>query len=139
VFDIVFVIVVVFTLLQGPTLPWAARRLRVTAPAEPLEIIVDAAPLEELHADLLQAQIPEGSRLHGVEVFELRLPAQANISLIVRDGEGLVPGPNTVLRTGDRLLIVVPASVRERTERRLRAVSRAGKLAGWFGEHGQTS
>ena len=129
VFDIVFVIVVVFTLLQGPTLPWAARRLGVTAPAEPLEIIVDAAPLEELHADLLQAQIPEGSQLHGVEVFELRLPAQANISLIVRDGEGLVPGPNTVLRTGDRLLIVVPASVRERTERRLRAVSRAGKLA----------
>ena len=138
VFDIVFVIVVVFTLLQGPTLPWASRRLRVTAPAEPLEIIVDAAPLEELHADLLQAQIPEDSRLHGVEVFELRLPAQANISLIVRDGQGLVPGPNTVLRTGDRLLIVVPASVREVTERRLRAVSRAGKLAGWFGEHGQT-
>jgi NhaP-type Na+/H+ and K+/H+ antiporter len=138
VFDIVFVIVVVFTLVQGPTLPWAARRLGVTAPAEPLEIIVDAAPLEELHADLLQAQIPEDSRLHGVEVFELRLPAQANISLIVRDGHGLVPGPDTVLRTGDRLLIVVPASVREVTERRLRAVSRAGKLAGWFGEHGQT-
>jgi len=26
--------------------------------------------------------------------------------------------------------------VRDRTERRLRAVSRAGRLAGWFGEHG---
>ena len=136
-FDQVFVIVVVFTLLQGPTLPWAARRLRVTAPAEPLEIVVEAAPLEELHADLLQAQVPDGSRLHGVEVFELRLPAQANLALIVRDGHGIVPGPTTVLRTGDRLLIVVPASVREQTERRLRAVSRAGKLAGWFGEHGQ--
>ncbi len=135
-FDIVFVIVVVFTLLQGPTLPLAARRLNVTSPAEPLEIIVEAAPLEELHADLLQAQIPDGSRLHGVEVFELRLPVQANISLIVRDGHGIVPGPTTVLLTGDRLLIVVPAAVREGTERRLRAVSRAGKLAGWFGEHG---
>lgn len=136
-FDIVFIIVVVFTLLQGPTLPWVARGLRVTAPAEPLEIIVDAAPLDELHADLLQARIPEGSRLQGVEVFELRLPAQANLALIVRDGQGVVPGPTTVLRTGDRLLIVVPAAVRERTERRLRAVSRAGKLAGWFGEHGR--
>ena len=135
-FDQVFVIVVVFTLLQGPTLPWAARWLKVTAPAEPLEIIVDAAPLEELHADLLQAQVPDGSRLQGVEVFELRLPAQASLALIVRDGHGIVPGPTTVLRTGDRLLIVVPAAVREQTERRLRAVSRAGKLAGWFGEHG---
>jgi cell volume regulation protein A len=135
-FDIVFVIVVVFTLLQGPTLPLAARQLELASPAEPLEITVEAAPLEELHADLLQAQIPPGSRLHGVEVFELRLPAQANISLIVRDGQGIVPGPTTVLLSGDRLLIVVPAAVRERTERRLRAVSRAGKLAGWFGEHG---
>jgi potassium/hydrogen antiporter len=136
-FDQVFVIVVVFTLVQGPTLPRAAQRLRVTAPAEPLEIIVDAAPLEELHADLLQAQVPDGSRLHGVEVFELRLPTQANLALIVRDGHGIVPGQTTVLRTGDRLLIVVPAAVREQTERRLRAVSRAGKLAGWFGEHGR--
>lgn len=136
-FDIVFVIVVVFTMLQGPTLPFAARRLNVTNPAEPLEITVEAAPLEELHAELLQAQIPEASRLHGVEVFELRLPTQANISLIVRDGHGIVPSPTTVLLAGDRLLIVVPAAVRERTERRLRAVSRAGKLAGWFGEHGR--
>ena len=29
-FDLVFVVVVVFTLLQGPTLPWVARRLKVT-------------------------------------------------------------------------------------------------------------
>jgi cell volume regulation protein A len=137
IFDQVFVIVVVFTLLQGPTLPLAARWLKITAPAEPLEIVVETAPLEELNAELLQAQVPDGSHLHGVEVFELRLPTQANLALIVRDGQGLVPGPTTVLRTGDRLLIVVPAAVRERTERRLRAVSRAGKLAGWFGEHGR--
>ena len=137
IFDQVFVIVVVFTMLQGPTLPWAARRLKITAPAEPLEIVVETAPLEELHAELLQAQVPDGSGLHGVEVFELRLPAQANLALIVRDGQGLVPGPTTRLHTGDRLLIVVPAAVRERSERRLRAVSRAGKLAGWFGEHGR--
>ena len=135
-FDIVFIIVVINTLAQGPTLPWAARRLKVTAPAEPLDVDVEAAPLEVLHADLLQAQIPTGSRLHGVEIFELRLPAQANIALIVRDGKGFVPSPTTTLRTGDRLLIVAAAAVREQTERRLRAVGRAGKLAGWFGEHG---
>ncbi len=135
-FDIVFIVVVINTLAQGPTLPWAARRLKVTAPAEPLDVDVETAPLEALHADLLQAQIPPGSRLHGVEIFELRLPAQANIALIVRDEKGFVPAPTTRLQTGDRLLIVASAAVREQTERRLRAVSRAGKLAGWFGEHG---
>ena len=135
-FDIVFIVVVINVLLQGPTLPWAARRLGVMAPAEPLDVDVEAAPLEALHADLLQTQIPSGSRLHGVEIFELRLPAQANVALIVRDGKGFVPGPTTTLLSGDRLLIVAAAEVREQVERRLRAVSRAGKLAGWFGEHG---
>ena len=135
-FDIVFLVVIAFTVVQGPTLPWVARRLGVAAPAEPLEIAVEAAPLEELHADLLQAAIPDGSRLHGVEVHEIRLPSTANLALIVRDGVGLVPGPTTVLQAGDRLLIVCPAAVRLQVERRLRAVSRAGKLAGWFGEKG---
>jgi NhaP-type Na+/H+ and K+/H+ antiporter len=135
-FDLVFVVVVVFTLLQGPTLPWLARRLGVIAAAEPRDIGVEAAPLEALHADLLQTEIPPGSRLHGVEIQELRLPAEANVALIIRDGHGFVPGPETALRAGDRLLIVAAAGVRERTERRLRAVSRAGRLAGWFGEHG---
>jgi cell volume regulation protein A len=41
-----------------------------------------------------------------------------------------------MLLSGDRLLIVASATVRDQTERRLRAVGRAGKLAGWFGEHG---
>jgi cell volume regulation protein A len=135
-FDLVFVLVVVFTLLQGPALPWAARWLRVITPAEPLPIDIEAAPLEALHADLLQARIPPGSRLHGVEISELRLPAGANMALIVRDGRGFVPVPATTLQAGDRLLIVATAQARDQAERRLRAVSRAGRLAGWFGEHG---
>lgn len=136
-FDLVFVVVGVFALLQGPALPWAARRLRLVTPAEPLDVNAEAAPLEALHADLLQAEIPEGSRLHGVEIFELRLPAEANLALIVRGGRGFVPGPATTLQAGDRLLIVASTAVRDETERRLRAVGRAGKLAGWFGEHGR--
>jgi cell volume regulation protein A len=71
-----------------------------------------------------------------VEIFELRLPAQANVALIVRGGTGFVPGPTTTLLSGDRLLIVASSEVREQAERRLRAVGRAGKLAGWFGERG---
>jgi hypothetical protein len=71
-----------------------------------------------------------------VEIFELRLPAQVNLALIVRGGRSFVPAPTTVLQAGDRPLIVTPATARQQTERRLRAVSRAGKLAGWFGEHG---
>jgi cell volume regulation protein A len=135
-FDLVFLIVGVFTLVQGPTLPAVAKRLRVFAATEASRLDIESAPLEDLHADVLQLEIPEGSRLHGVELFELRLPQGASLSLVVRHGQGFVPDRTTRLQEGDRLLIVVAAPARKETERRLRAVSRAGKLAGWFGERG---
>jgi cell volume regulation protein A len=133
----VFVIVVVFTLLQGPTLPWLARALRVTVVGRAREIDVEAAPLEELHAELLDVRIPSDSRLDGVEIFELRLPAGAAITLVVRAGKSFVPGPSTRLQAGDGLLVVTTGDVRAATEARLRAVSRRGKLAGWYGERGE--
>lgn len=133
----VFVIVVVFTMLQGPTLPAFARLLRVTVRGEARELDVEAAALEELHAELLDIKIPADSRLNGVEIFELRLPAGASITLIVRDGASFVPGRHDELRAGDELLVVTTAPARRATERRLRAVSRRGKLAGWYGERGE--
>ncbi len=133
----VFVVVLVFTLLQGPTLPWVARRLRVTVTERTRDIDVEAAPLEELHADLLEIRIPPDSRLDGVEIFELRLPPGALITLVVRDGTSFVPEPSTRLLAGDELLVVTTSAARTTAERRLRAISRRGKLAGWYGETGE--
>ncbi|MGC4811870.1 potassium/proton antiporter [Micromonospora sp. DT228] len=135
-FDVVFVLVVIFTLVQTSTLGPFARRLRVTAPAEATEIHLETAPLERMRADLLQLEVPPGSRLAGVHVDELRLPLGASVTLVLRDGVGFVPSPGTRLKTGDSLLIVATAGVRDAAERRLRAVSRRGRLARWFGEYG---
>jgi NhaP-type Na+/H+ and K+/H+ antiporter len=132
----VFIIVLVFTLLQGPTLPWLGRALRLTVAEGSREIDVEAAPLEELHAELLDIRIPEESRLDGVEIFELRLPPGAVITLVVRDGRSFVPEPSTRLLAGDKLLLVATSDARAPAERRLRAISRRGKLAGWYGERG---
>ncbi|MFI9597082.1 potassium/proton antiporter [Nonomuraea sp. NPDC052265] len=136
IFNQVFVIVIVFTLLQGPTLPYAARLLGVSAPGEAHDLEVESAPLEELKADLLQVKVPIGSLLHGVEIFELRLPAGAAVTLVVRDGKSFVPDNSTRVRADDQLLLVTTAACRDQVERRLRAVSRSGKLAGWYGERG---
>jgi cell volume regulation protein A len=131
-FDIVFVLVVIYTLVTGPTLPWVARRLGVIRPDEPRDLDVEAAPLERIAADLLQVTITPRSLLHGVEVNELRLPPGASVSLIVRDGKTLVPDVRTVLRHGDDLLVVTPRRMRDKTEDRLREVSRGGRLAQWL-------
>ncbi len=136
-FDAVFVLVIIFTLLQASTLGPAARLLGVTAPGEAAEVHVETAPLERMNADLLQMDVAEGSRLAGVHIDELRLPKGASVTLVVRDGDGFVPSPDTRLRIGDALLIVATAAVRDLTEHRMRAVSRRGRLARWFGEEGR--
>jgi cell volume regulation protein A len=133
IFDLVFVLVVVFTIVQGPTLPWVARRLGVTEEYQTVDLAVEATPLEELGAEVLQVTVGETSRLHGVEIFELRLPEGSNVTLVVRGGEAFVPASSTVLRRGDQLLIVTTAASRRGAERRVRAVSRGGRLAGWTG------
>lgn len=131
IFDLVFVLVLVFTLVQAPTLPWVARRLKVTEAYQAVSLEVELVPLEELDADLLQVSVGAGSKIAGVEVGELRLPVGANVTLIIRDKAGFVPTPATPVRTGDELIIVTTTKARDEAERRVRAVSEGGRLAGW--------
>jgi cell volume regulation protein A len=86
---------------------------------------------------MLQVFVPSESRLAGVEIGELRLPHGVSVSLVIRDQLAFVPERRTVLRARDVVLVVAPSPLRERTVRRFRAVSRAGRLAGWFGERGR--
>ncbi|MBL3667545.1 potassium/proton antiporter [Streptomyces sp. M2CJ-2] len=136
-FNIVFVLVVVYTLVQGPTLPWLAGKLRLGAGAEAADLGIESAPLERLRGHLLSVDIPEESKMHGVEVAELRLPKGAAVTLVVRGGTSFVPLPTTMLRHGDELLVVATDPVRDAAERRLRAVGQGGKLAGWLGTDGE--
>lgn len=133
IFNIVFVLVVVYTLVQGPTLPWLAGKLRLGEGTEAADLGIESAPLERLRGHLLSVAIPAGSKMHGVEVGELRLPTGAAVTLVVRDGTSFVPQPATVLRRGDELLVVATDPVRDAAEQRLRAVGQGGKLAGWLG------
>lgn len=132
-FDVVFVLVVIDTVLTAPTLPMVARLFRVvTLRSEPRGLEVEAAPLDRVDADLLQVSITEGSRMHGVEVGELRLPLGASVSLVIRGDQSIVPEARFALHQGDDLLVVTPRKARKATEERLRAVSRGGRLAHWL-------
>jgi cell volume regulation protein A len=131
-FDLVFVLVVIDTLVTAPSLPWVAKRLQVARRSEPRGLDIEAAPLERIAADLLQITIAPTSKMHGVEVGELRLPAGSSVSMIIRDGETLVPERRTVLKHGDDLLVVTPRKQRVKTEERLRQVSARGRLAQWL-------
>lgn len=135
--NIVFILVVVFTLIQGPGLSLLAHRIGLISGEATREIQVEAAPLDVLEAELLTMTVSPLSRLHNVSVLELRLPDPAVITLIIRKGRTFVPQPHTRIQAGDELLIVTTPKTRASAERRLRAVSRRGKLAYWFDEYGE--
>jgi potassium/hydrogen antiporter len=135
--NIVFVLVVVFTLVQGPSLRPIAHRMGLIPRDATREIQVESAPLDVLEAELLTMTVLAPSRLHNVSVLELRLPDPSVITLIIRDGHTFVPQPDTRIEIGDELLIVTTTKTRTAAERRLRAVSRRGKLAYWFDEYGE--
>ena len=139
IFDVTFLLVVVFTLLQGPTLPWLSKRLGVVETTSTHELTIENAPFEDLRATMLTFDIPVGSRLSGVEIAELRFPSDVVVALVLRSGKSFAPRGDTRLRTGDHLLLVAPVPHRAEVERRLRAVNRAGRLAAWYGERGLES
>lgn len=131
VFDATLILVVLLTLVQTPLLPWAGRKLGVVQSGQVDELEVEAAPLDTMHASLLGVDVAPGSKIAGLYLSDLRLPAGASMSLVVRGGEGFVPNVNTRFRPGDRLMIVATSDARSRTEHRLRVVSRRGRLAEW--------
>ncbi|NEE24236.1 potassium/proton antiporter, partial [Streptomyces sp. SID7982] len=121
-------------------LPWVANKLNIAEdPADADDLGIESAPLERLRGHLLSVAVPAKSKMHGVEVGELRLPAGAAVTLVVRENQSFVPSPATVLRRGDELLVVATDPVRDRAEERLRAVAEGGKLAGWLGTGGSAA
>jgi len=132
IFNVTLAVVVVSVLLQGPTLPWVARRLGLQTPVASTDLEIEVAPLGRLGLNLVATSIEPGSRLHGVSVDELRFPAPAQVSLIIRGGSAFVPHPAEQLRRGDDVVVLSPDNLREAVDARLRDVSRWGRLAGWL-------
>jgi cell volume regulation protein A len=103
IFDIVFFVVVTSVTLQGATLPYVARLLKVVETDEPLP----AAPRV--------VRIQVGPRVDGRMLADVGLPAGALVTVIHRGDEVLVPQGSTTFATGD-VAHVLTADV-EGTER----------------------
>lgn len=91
--NIVFILVVVYTVVQGPSLGLFAHWLRLIPRDTTREIQVEAAPLDVLEAELLTMTVQPESKLHNVSVLELRLPDPSVITLIIRKGTPLCRSP----------------------------------------------
>ena len=132
-FNITFIAVVFLTLINGPTLPWAAKALGLAG--EAYEVDIEVAPLDEADADMMTVSVSDQSKLHGVTVAELGLPPNAQVSLIIRGERMFTPHGRDLIQAGDQLLMVTPTAVRDQIEERMKLIDRGGRLAGWLRRH----
>jgi cell volume regulation protein A len=111
IFNAVFFVVVVSTLVQGTTLERVASRLGLMTPGP----AIVAAPLEVDalgSLELVDFAVATDHAIAGAAVRELGLPRSALIAVVARKGETIPPRGSTVIQPGDRLFVLAPRAQR---------------------------
>jgi len=124
IFNIVFFIVLTSALFQGSTIPLVARWLKVDAPLpEKARYPIECDSTENLKCNLVEIEIPDDSAVMNKQLVDIGIPEGVLIVLVNRSGELFIPGGNTVLMRGDKLLVLSDESalpiLREILEKKL--------------------
>jgi potassium/hydrogen antiporter len=107
IFNLVFCIVLVSVLIQGTTLSFMAKILKLNSDKK--MIIKHKSETEELEYfedQMLELTIPENSRFADKKIHEFRMPEGALITLIKRDREYIHPTGQTKVHSDDKLIIM---------------------------------
>lgn len=122
IFNIVFFVVLVTTVLQGSTFEALAHRLGVTTtePAIPPPL-ADTAAIRRLGGEILSFPVRQSDAIVGIAVRELGLPRDAVVNVIVRDDQAIPPRGSTRVLVGDQLHVLY----REEASTQLMALANA--------------
>ncbi len=107
VFNLVFFIVITSVLIQGTTIHFLADWLGVKEPGtdeHKTQLDFELPPQSE--REMTEFEIKEGSELGGKQVVELGLPRDSLIMLITRGTGTIVPNGATIIKEGDKLLVL---------------------------------
>jgi trk system potassium uptake protein TrkA len=75
--------------------------------------LVHLLDLPEERLEIIELELGKDSRVAGQRVGELEMPEGSLLISVLRDGEGFVPGPETVLEAGDEVLAVLDPGLEE--------------------------
>ena len=109
IFDVVFFVVVINTLMPGTIVAWLARRLGVVGKATPepaTTIIVESS--EPVRGSLRSYFVDNALPVCGVPIAEIPFPDGVAITMIVHGAALLVADGQTRLRAGDHVYVLAP-------------------------------
>jgi cell volume regulation protein A len=124
IFDVVFFVVLVSAVLQGWSLPWVARRLKLDSPPrqEP-PVTLEISSLHDVEGDIVDYYVDTDTRAAGRLVKELALPEEVVVALIVRDRQIKLPKGRSKIEIGDHVIVVLHPNVRPMVDRVFAKVS----------------
>jgi potassium/hydrogen antiporter len=105
IFNVVFFVVLTSTLLQGTTTVPIVRRLGLEATAPAWQSIVEALPLDLPDINLAELVVTDGLAITDVSLRERPPPRGALVIAVLREGRSVQPSGETVIRSGDTLLL----------------------------------
>ncbi|MEO7042182.1 MAG: potassium/proton antiporter [Gemmatimonadaceae bacterium] len=107
IFDVVFFIIVVNTLMPGTIVAWLARKfgvIGVTPPPAAATILVESN--EPMRSSLRSYFIDRALPVSGIALSEIPFPDGAAVTMIVRGSSLLVADGDTVLTPGDHVYVL---------------------------------
>src|SRR4051794_33168702 len=108
IFNVVFFVVLLSTVLQGTTIQPLARLLGATSDEAAIPApLVEPTLLNRLGAETIQYPVRHGDAVVGHAVRELGLPREALLNVIVRGERAIPPRGSTVVEAGDQLHVLV--------------------------------
>jgi cell volume regulation protein A len=105
IFDVTFFVVLVSAAVQGLTVAPLARRLGLESTTSGWAGLAEVVPLDAVGIDVVEIDVPTGSRVVGQPLREVPLPLDARVAAIVRRGEVVVPNGDSHLEEGDLLVV----------------------------------
>jgi potassium/hydrogen antiporter len=113
IFNLVFFIVVVSALLQGGTIKWLTRVLRLESTEGPRPAaVLEIESAQPLRGELLSFYIDPALGMEGEAISNLPFPPGSAATLIVRGQELIAPKGNTVLHARDHVYVLTPPEER---------------------------
>lgn len=112
-FDVVFFVVLVSAVTQGWSLPLVAKWLklgRTIDPATPLTVEINA--LRHVDGEIVEYIVTPSSRVAGYTLKDLALPYDVVLTLIIREGEVVMPRGGTPILPRDHVFIAMRSKLK---------------------------
>ncbi len=111
IFNIVFFVVITSVLIQGTSIPFVSKALKLDSPLigrkkHPIEF----EKTKSIDAELTDLIVPYDSSAAGRKISDLNIPEKCLIMLISRGDKYVIPSGATLIEAGDILLVLANGS-----------------------------